>query len=351
MKRFFLIILFFLAIINPFLAQKRAWDSTYYRKYTDRLIISVFQSYRNYSMDISQKLVKDTLGFSKVGYVAEANLITGFEINYDKFNISFGYKSTTPKSKEQKGDTKYKNLALNIGGNRWIIENSYRSYQGFYNKNTGNYDTTFKRTGIYDQNPTLKSEAYKTKFLFFTNSNKFSFKSGYSCSYRQLKSAFSFVLSANLYYNRLNSDSSFIPYPVRNYYDTHNSINGLNVFAFSIYGGGSFNLVLWKAFFINLTLIIGPEQQWRTYRHLSNYPTQDLFYSSISGDFRGSMGLNFKKFFVLVSSSSDFSWYNGNSMEYLSKYGAINFSIGYRFHMKPPKFYQKFQQSKIYKKF
>ncbi len=351
MKRFFLIILFFLGFLNSFVAQKKAYDSTYYTKYKDRLIISIYQSYRNYSMDVAQKLTKDTLGTSKIGYVAEANLISGFEINYDKFNISVGYKSSPPKDQLKKGDTKYKNFALNIGGNRWIIENSYRSYQGFYNKNTVNYDTTFRRTGVYDQNPTLRSEAYKTKFLFFTNSNKFSFKSGYSCSYRQLRSAFSFVLSANIYYNRLNADSSFIPYPIRTYYDNHQSINGLNVFAFSVYGGGSFNLVLWKAFFMNLTLIIGPEQQWRTYRYLSNYPTQDLFYSSISGDFRGSMGLNFKKFFVLVSGTSDFSWYNGNSMEYLSKYGSINFSLGYRFRMKPGKLYRKFQESKVYKRF
>ena len=91
--------------------------------------------------------------------------------------------------------------------------------------------------------------SYKTKFLFFTNANKFSFKSGYSCNYQQVKTAFSFVLSGNIYYNRLNSDSSFFPQPIRDYYDTHQSMNGLNVFALSVYGGVSWNLVLWKAFF------------------------------------------------------------------------------------------------------
>lgn len=344
----------FLLVIAVLVSQvtlaQRNWDSTYYRKYKDRLIISAFQSYRNYSMDITQKLLKDSLGVSKIGYVAEANLISGFELNYDKISITVGFKSKPPDDQYKKGNTKYTNLSLNIGGNKWVIENSYRSYKGFYNKNTLNYDTTFKRTGVYTQLPSLKSEAYKTKFLFFTNANKFSFKSGYSCTCRQLRTAFSFVLSANIYYNRLNSDSSFIPVPIRTYYERHQTINGLNVFAFSVYGGGSFNLVLWRALFMNVTLIIGPEQQWRTYRYLDS-PSSDLFYSSISGDLRGSIGLNFKKFFVMLSSSSDFSWYNSNSMEYLSKYYAVNFSIGYRFHVKTPKFYQKFQQTKLYKKF
>jgi len=348
--RFYLTILIFIISVTSSFSQKKGWDSTYYVKYKDRLIVSVFQSYRNYGMDISQMLTKDSLGKSKIAYVAEANLIYGVELNYDKFNLSVGFKNPSTQT-QQKGDTKYRNIALNIGGNHWILENSYRSYKGFYNSNTAAYDTSFKRTGIYDQNPNLYSEAYKTKFLFFTNSNKFSFKSGYSCNYHQLKSAFSFVLSANIYYNRLNSDSSFFPQPIRGFYDTHQSLHGLNVFAFSVYGGGSLNLVLWKAFFMNFTLIIGPEEQWRNYKYLDTYSDQTLFYTSISGDFRGSIGLNFKKFFVLLSATSDFSWYNASQVTYLSKYASVNFSLGYRFKMKPSKGYQRFQQSKLYRRF
>ncbi|MES2567564.1 MAG: DUF4421 family protein [Bacteroidota bacterium] len=346
------LILFIISLVITLhsFSQKKTWDSSYYRKYTDRLIVSVFQSYRNYTTDISQQLTNDTLGQSKIAFVAEANLIYGIELNYDKFNLSLGFKNPSTQIK-QKGDTKYKNFALNIGGNRWILENSYRSYKGFYNKNTSLYDTTFKRTGIFDQYPGLYSEAYKTKFLFFTNANKFSFKSGYSCSYRQLKSAFSFVLSANIYYNRLNSDSSFFPKPIAHYYDTHQSLHGLNVFAFSIYGGGSLNLVIWKSLFVNFTLIIGPEEQWRNYRYLNTHADQTLFYTSISGDFRGSIGLNYKKFFVLLSGSSDFSWYNASQVTYLSKYASLNFSLGYRFKVKPSKGYQKFQRSNLYKRF
>jgi len=342
----FLIVLAFAAL--PAFSQTPNWDTTYYRKYRDRLVVSVFQSVRTYGMDITQKLNQDTSGQSKVTYRAEANNITGIELNYDKLNVAFGFKSTPPQNQVSKGNTKYTNLALNVGGNRWILENSYRSYTGFYNNNTLLYDTTFKTEGKYTQLPSLKSEAYKTKFLFFTNANKFSFKSGYSCSQRQLKSAFSFVLTANIYYNRLNSDSSFIPLPVRHYYDDYGNVHGLNVFAFSVYGGGSFNLVLWKAFFLNLTLIIGPEEQWRTYHYLNESP-KHLFYTSISGDFRSSIGLNFKKFFIMATSTSDFSYYNSNVMEYFSKYGAVNFSIGYRFHMKTPKSYSRFQQTKLYR--
>ena len=348
--RLFLVILFFISSITYTQAQKKAWDTTYYVKHKDKLIISIFQSYRNYGMGLSQKLIKDSLNQSEVEYIAESNLVSGIEINYDKFNFSFGWKNPS-NNVAKKGDTKYRNLNLNIGGNRWLLENSYRSYKGFYNKNTSRYDTTFFTTGIYDQNPRISSESYKTKFLFFTNANKFSFKSGYSSSYHQLKTAFSFVLSANIHYNRVNSDSSFFPLPVRRYYDTHQSLIGLNVFSFSVYGGGSLNLVLWKHLLMNFTLIIGPEEQWRNYNYLNTHKSQTLFYTSVSGDFRASIGYSHKHFFMLLNTTSDFSWYNASQITFLSRYGAVNFLIGARIPTKPGKLYRKFQETKLYKKF
>lgn len=348
--RVFFIILFFISSFSSAIAQKKGWDSTYYVKYKDKLIISIFQSYRNYGMALSQKLTSDSLKTSEIDYIAESNLVSGIEINYDKFSFSFGWKNPSNKV-AQKGDTKYRNLSFNIGGNKWILENSYRSYKGFYNKNTSRYDTSFHTTGIYDQNPRLTSESYKTKFLFFTNANKFSFKSGYSCNYHQLKSAFSFVLSGNIYYNRVNSDSSFFPIPVRQYYDTHQSLNGLNVFALSVYGGGSLNLVLWKHLFMNFTLIIGPEEQWRNYHYLEPHHSQTLFYTSVSGDFRASIGYNHKHFFMLLNATSDFSWYNASQITYLSRYNAVNFLIGARIPSKPSKLYRKFQNTKFYRMF
>ncbi|MBS1637862.1 MAG: DUF4421 family protein [Bacteroidetes bacterium] len=334
--------------MNSF-SQKRVRDSVYYVKYRDRLIVSVFQSYRYYNVSISQTGMKDSLAQSKLSYQAEASHITGLELNYDKFNIAVGFKSNSSSQQSAKGNTKYTNLMFNVGGNEWVWENSYRRYKGFYDLNTSHYDTLTSKTGNYTKLPLLESQAYKMRFMFFTNHNKFSFKSGYSCSYRQVRTAASFVLTGNIYYNRLNSDSSFIPYQVRSYYGNFADINGLNVFAFSVYGGGSANFVIWKSLFLNLTLVIGPEEQWRTYHYLGSASSTSLNYLSISGDFRASFGLNYHRFFILLSGTNDFSWYNNNRIDVLSKYASVNFSLGYRFNMKPTKLYQKLQQTKLYK--
>lgn len=328
---------------------KPSWDTTYYTKYKGRIIVSLFQSYRHYEMNIEQKITKDSLSQSKLNYLAESNNITGLEFNYDKISFSFGFRSTPPQNIKAKGNTKYTNLALNIGGNKWILENSYRKYKGFYEQNTARYDSNLVKDGYYYQLPNLLAESYKAKFMYFTNHNKFSFKSGYSCSYRQLRTAASFILMGNVFYNRLNCDSSFIPAQVRPYYADHADIHGLNVFAVSVYGGGSVNFVIWKALFLNLTLTLGPEEQWATYRYLNSTQAYTRNYLSLSGDFRASFGLNFKKFFVLFSSTSDFSYYSSSKLTFLSKYASANFSIGYRFHVKTAPFYRRFQKSKLYR--
>jgi hypothetical protein len=352
------LILFALLSVNILSAQK-IWDSTYYVKYKSRLIVSLFQSYRNYNIELQQYLTKDTLGSSKVNFIAQANNISGIEFNYDKINFSFGYASVPPKNVKQTGKTDHFNIGMNVGGNKWILETGYRRYQGFYDKNTARYDsayskwdtTTTDRRGIYTQFPHMVSTSYKMKFLYFTNNKRFSFKSGYSCSYRQLKSSFSWVITANGYYNTLSTtDTSFFPRQVRPFYDTHGNLNTLNVAAFSVYGGASFNLVLWRALFFNVTVLVGPEEQWRTYKYHNdtlNY-NRTVFYNAISGDLRGSMGLNFKRWYVSLTGVTDFSYYKSGEMMFVSKYFSGAFSLGYRFRVKAPKIYQRFQQTKLY---
>jgi hypothetical protein len=352
------LILFALLSVNILSAQK-IWDSTYYVKYKSRLIISFFQSYRNYNIELQQYLKKDTFSLSKLNYIAQANNISGIELNYDKLNFSFGYASIPPANVKQTGKTDHFNIGMNIGGNEWILETGYRRYQGFYDKNTPRYDsafskwdtTTIDKRGIYTQFPHMISTSYKMKFLYFTNHKRFSFKSGYSCAYRQIKSSFSWVITANGYYNTITTtDTSFFPKKVQPYYDTHANLNGLNVAAFSVYGGASLNIVLWRALFFNLTFLGGPEQQWRSYRYFKDtlHYNRTISYLAFSGDIRGSVGLNFKRWFVTLNGVTDFSYYKSGEMMFVSKYFSGQFSIGYRFKVKTPKIYQKFQQTKLY---
>jgi hypothetical protein len=325
------------------------WDTTKYQKFNDRLIVAWFQSYKTFNSELTQVTVKDSLGQSSYEYSAEANNISGIELNFDKINIQIGLKSVPPKDETKYGRTNYFNLGFNFGGNRWFVESAIRKYTGFYDKNTPNYDTSFKRKGNFRQLPNMSSTLTKVKFLYFTNYKKYSFRSGYACNYRQLRSAISWVLAASIYSNNQNTDSSFVPQVGRPYYRHFADLNGIQVSGLSVNGGLTFNLVLWKAWFLNMFLTMGPDQQWRKY-NLGKGKSESLSYMTINGDFRMSMGLNMKKFYILFTTNVDGTSYSNYLIKYRTNSVNGNFTFGWRFAVKAPKFYKKFQETKFYKK-
>lgn len=343
MKR---VILLLILTLNLGAQEKPAWDTTRYQKFHSHFILGFFQSYRNFNNQFKPVNVSDSGAFSN-NYMAESRLISGFEVNYDKFSLAIGLKSTPQKNHLGKGNTKVFGAAFNFGGNRWFIENSLRSFTGFYDGNTPSYDSTFKETGNYYYQQKFSNMLFRSKFLYFTNHKRYAFRSNYVCNYRQLKSGGTWIFSANTHFNYLHNDSAFIHPRAREFYQGHGNMNGLRVFGLSTNAGGAFTLVLWRAFFIHVMFIVGPEQQWRSYEYLDR-PTKNISYLSLSGDIRGSFGLNFKKAYVVWTSSNDFVLYESSFMSLQNKSLGGSFMFGWRFNSRTPAFYKKFQNSRLY---
>ena len=327
--------------------KNKTWDTLKYCKFERVLIVGLYQQFRNFNNDFEQLMTKDSAGISKHNYSAESKLIGGIVLNYDKFQVSFGTRAQPQEFSTGKGTTKTFNIGLNVGDNRWVSENYYRRFTGFYDKNTLKYDTTFKQTGNYYVQPNLKSSLLMNRFMYFTNYKKFSYKSGFGCNYRQLKSAFTWILGASFNVYTLNNDSSFFPLKTRAFYNEYANLKGFQSVNLGVNGGVAGTLVIYKAFFIGGYFTVGPEQQWRNYNLGST--NLNLSYISWSGTGRFSTGLNLKKFYFIFATSSDYNLYNGtNTLSLLSTSITQNVTLGWRFHTKTPKFYQKFMGTKVY---
>ena len=346
MKRQFLhIAIFLLSALNCFSQN----DSIYYRKYNESLIISLYQSFaRQFDIAIEEKFLPDT-GKSALHYYSDADIVSGIAVDYDKLGVAVGFRSKPPQDAKRKGTNNYFNLALSVGGVKWRLEGSYRRYRGFYDANTASYDTAFK-AGVspYYHDNSMVNENLRFKFLYFFNHKKFAYKSAYGSNYRQTKSSASWMLLGNLYWNRFSADSSLFPAAVRNYYDSFADLNRLRAFGISAGGGFSWNLIIFKRVFYNLTLGVGADAQWRKYHHADGTES-DLMYVSGSGDVRSSLGYNADKFFFFLSSMNDITNFDSRSLKIKSTFVSVAFQIGYRFPVKTPGFYKKIQETKIYK--
>ena len=324
------------------------YDTNYYRKYNDRLIIALYQSNRQYNIHYTQKLIPDPLVKSKINYFANANNVTGIEIDYDKLSLSLGFKSSPPDGQSRQEKTTYKSLNFSVGGNTWFLETSYKNYKGFYDNNTAAYDTSFNPDKPFYQSGSMSTKGLKVKGFYFFNHRKFSYKSSYTCIYRQLKSAFSFFAIGNIYYNRFSSDTSFIPPPVWNFYSAYYDMNRLNVLAFSGGMGASGNLIISKKFFLNLTLDLGIEMQNRNYHYyFSDHKARRVYISSV-GDARLALGYNGKNFFITLSSMNDFVNFNDKEFKMGSSFISGSFTYGYRFKVKEGNLVKKVKENKLY---
>ena len=323
-------------------------DSAYYRKYNESLIISLYQSFaRQFDITIEEKFLPNE-GKSALHYYSNANTVSGIAVDYDKFGVAVAFLSKPPRDTERKGKNNYFNLELNIGGVQWRLESSYRRYRGFYDANTANYDTAFKDgiSPFYHDN-SMVNENLRFKFLYFFNHKKFAYQSAYGSNYRQTRSSASWTLLGNLYFNQINTDSSLFPAAVRNYYNGFGNLDGLQVVGVSAGGGFSWNLVIFRRLFFNLTFGLGADAQWRTYHH-SDGTESKLMYINGSGDVRSSFGYNSDKFFCFLSSTNDITNFNSGSLKIKSTYVSGAFQIGYRIPIKTPGFYKKIQETRVY---
>jgi hypothetical protein len=324
----------------------RNWDTTKYQKFERVLIIGLFQQYRTFNNEFNL-VPRDSV--SQHVYSAESNLTGGFVFSFDKFQFSLATRNNPSSEGEGKGYTKMFNLGLNVGDNRWVSETYFRKFKGFYDKNVSAYDSVNKITKYYIQ-PNMVNRMLMQRFMYFTNYKKYSFKSGFGCNYRQLRSAATFILGGSFSIFDLQNDSAILPMKARAVYGDYGNMDGFTTVNLGVNGGFAATIVLWRAIFISAHFTLGPESQWRNY-YLGDI-NRKLTYISFSGTGRGSLGINLKKFYMLFSVTNDYNLYNQRKARTFSSNSLTNnVTLGWRFHCRTPKFYQSFMKTKLYNLF
>jgi len=325
-------------------------DTNYIRKYPERFIITLSQSYRQYDVRFFQTLATDTAGWGAPQMVADANVSNGMSIDFDKISFSFGLNAIPPTADQlhKKGETTYKTFSFSFSGYRFRFESSYRNYHGFYDLKTPKYDTLFDSTGVYFQDPSMDVRSIRLKTIFVFNKRRFSYNSAYYNTQRQLKSAGSWLVVSNIYGYRIKSDTSLIPKASRPFYDYYGDLNYFNVQGFSVGPGYSFNLVLFKTLYFNATATSGFDFQHRLYNTFSGNYSAKFWKVGTAADVRLAIGINAKRFFTSLTYRVDYNSYVSTGLRIAPSYYAVDFNIGYRFHFKQRKWVTKMQENKWY---
>ena len=161
------------------------------------------------------------------------------------------------------------------------------------------------------------------------NKNKFSLRSSYNFSERQLRSSGSFILSGTLNFFDLKADSAVYGPFYEAIFGAKGNFSEITSTTFRVAPGYSYNLVLGKRFFINASLSFGPAQHWISYQGTSGRTDNQTL--NTFADFRVGIGYNSKRFFAGINFIQQSRNIRFEDIVFTSSSSTYILLIGYRF--------------------
>lgn len=321
MIRCFFVLLLFLLVTQATVGQ-HASDSTrseYIQKFPDKFFIWPLFKKRSLSFDIRNGENE------KIKYKPNSPFSLGlgvylFEVTAE---ISFAL-PINEKSQSAYGSTNAREFHANFIGNNWGVDIFRQKYGGFYfNDPSGSpSNNVVKRPDIDLTNTGVNG-------IYAFNKKKFSLKSAYNYSERQVKSGGSILVSGNLNTFRLSADSAILT-------KTSSSPNKgsdlllMRYTTMSVAGGYTYTLV-YRSFFLNGALSVGPAHNWILYSRPGGKEYYDVAVNTYS-DIRVAIGYNSDRIFGGMSLVTQSRYIRFDEIRFANTNTFVKLMVGYRFN-------------------
>lgn len=223
--------------------------------------------------------------------------VVGLSVKIKKVYVSAAVQlPPTDQIKHDFGNTKFRNININIQGRVLYWGLFYRDYKGFYLKTYEPYYPNWNKDSLgFPKSPTLRIIDAGLNLGFNFNHN-FSLNAAFAQGERQKKSAGSFLMGFSERYQRIEADTSFVPPTQGKLYPNLDKLRYGNFISSIIYFGFGYQFVIKKSFHLTIVTMGGSGLQIQNYtqdnkkRAWINYPT----YATIKSQF----GYNGEHFFT-----------------------------------------------------
>ena len=229
-------------------------------------------------------------------------------------------------SKEIYGESRARDIQLNLLGKRWGMDIFYQKYSGFYVIDKGEEPAA----GMpYPQRPDIVSRNFGVTGHYIFNKNRFSFRAVYNFSERQLYSKGSFLLFATVNSFRFSADRSILTAEQEAIFGEEVSFKHLRYTTFSIAPGYTYSLIF-KNFFLNGALTIGPAHHWIRHQLETSASKDNIAINSFVGA-RIGIGYNGDRLFGGIGFYSQGNNVKFEDVQFSNNNGSFKILLGYRF--------------------
>jgi hypothetical protein len=164
-------------------------------------------------------------------------------------------------SKRIYGESKARDFQLNVMGKRWGVNAFVQKYSGFYRSDPS---IEVPANTPYWQRPDIVAKNVGLTVNYTFNHKKFSFRSAYAFAERQLTSAGSLIVFATFDDLSVAGDSAIIGHPYMESFGRASQIRRARTTVVAVAPGYTYSII-YKGFFLNGALAIGPGSNWLGY--------------------------------------------------------------------------------------
>jgi hypothetical protein len=245
------------------------------------------------------------------------------------FELGFEIAVAVPldeRNREIFGESKSRDVQLNVMGKKWGADLFYQRYTGFYVEDPAN---PVPSNTPYLQRPDIITRNVGITVNRIFNSNRFSFRSAYNFAERQLTSAGSVIVFASFDNLLARGDSAIIGDQFVSQFGESASIIQLGSSNLGIAPGYTYSLIF-KGFFINGTLVIGPANSWMKYQ-LENGTEESQLRVSVLVGARIALGYNGDKIFGGLTFTNQGRNSKFEDVQFSNSQSTFKILIGFRF--------------------
>lgn len=307
-------------------------DSLYIQEFPNKLVLSPYISSVVHNLNLTPRPISGDTMQQALNY--QPNLRGGFGIgiSYRVIDFSLGFRQKISEESERLyGKTKATSLSFRLWATRHILgEFTFQKVQGYSNRSTPAYDTlNFDRNYPYELREDMRVTYVKVRGVYQFNPHKFSYRSSFSFSERQKRSAGGLLLNGSLYSHRARADSSFIPSAVRSDYGDYGDIKTMQIIGMG-FGpgiGGTWTKGRW---YLTGVLFLGMDIQYFLYDIPGVDTEKREFKLSNMLDSRFSFGYNGPRFFIGFQNCNDYTILRPTAFHINSLFGRGLFTFGWR---------------------
>lgn len=229
------------------------------------------------------------------------------------------------KSRTTYGNSDVRDLQINFLGKNWGGDVYHQNYAGFYVADPNNLVTTDDE---YAKRPDIDMLNTGINGIYIINHEKFSLRSAYNYSERQLKSGGSMIVTGTLNRMRLRADSSIVGARYNVLFPDGSAFNEMRYTTFSLAPGYTHSFV-YRSFFLNASLAMGPAHHWVYYKS-GERESYDITINTYA-DIRVALGYNSQRLFAGMSYVTQSRDIRFDDIRFTSNSSVFKILVGYRF--------------------